>query len=55
MARMTGPGVEITHQERRITLRVILHLHIDQNMGLFEALSCSVALMIYEAELLGKI
>lgn len=29
-------------------------LHIDQNMGLFEVISRSVALMIYEAELSWK-
>lgn len=55
MARIIGPGAEITHQERRITSRVGLWFHIHQNMGLFEVLSRSVAVMIYEAELPGKI
>ena len=52
--RHRASGSQNTGQERRITLRVILHLHIDQNMGLFEVLSRSVALMIYEAELSWK-
>ena len=52
MARMIGPGVEITHHKRRITIRVVLHLHIDQNMGVFEVFfPVQDAMMIYEAEL----
>ena len=56
MARMIGPCVEIAHQERRITSRVGLCLHIDQNMGLFEVFfPVHYAIMVNEAELSGKI